>query len=427
MPIPIAAIGGALIGVAFFLQSFVPPLQRETTYALNRIFPNLSPGIADAIDLRTKGIIGENVFLEYFLRQGYTPTIANRFWESSRAKIGAEAVLVLYWRGKVTEGVFLERMSYFGFSKDEAEVFNESRKFYPSPTDLVNWQAKEVFEPDAIKKYGLDNEYELIDKEAFYKAGMDDEQIRNYWRAHWQHPSLNMIYSLLHRGLITQDDVYEYYRLVEIPPYWRDKLTTMSYPPYTRVDTRRMYEMGVLTEEQVLRNYLDLGYDDEKAANMTQFTVAYSTQKDKDLTKSQIEKAYEYGILTESKTIELLQNLGYNEEEALFVLGLKAYAIMQDELDDKVSTIKTRFRRGLITQEQALSELDRLEISPVFRDKTIAEILRVKQTEFQLPTKADIGKFFVSKLIDEDQYKDYMGRLGFQEAEIELYLKSFKL
>lgn len=420
-------IVGALVGVAFYLQSFVPPLQRESTYFLNRILPNLSPGVADAIDLRTKGLIGENTFLEYFLKQGYNSTVAKRFWESSRAKIGTEALLVLYWRGNITKDVYLKRMDYFGFSKEEAEMFDQSRKFYPSPTDLVMWQAKEVFEPDAIKKYGLDDEYDLIEKEAFYKAGMDEQQIRNYWRAHWQHPSLSMVYNLLHRGLITQEDVFEYYRLVEIPPYWRDKLTTMSYPPYTRVDTRRMYEMGVLTEEQVLRNYLDLGYDEEKAANMTQFTVAYSTQANKDLTKSQIEKAYEYGILTQEKTIELLQNLGYSEEEALFVLGLKAYAIMQDELDDKVSTIKTRFRRGLITQEQALSELDKLEISPVFRDKTIAEILRVKQTEFQLPTKADIAKFFVNGLINEEQYRDYMDRLGFQESEIDLYLASFKL
>lgn len=427
MGIPTVDIPTIALSILQFVNAFVPPARREIEFVFNRIHPNQVPTIADCVNLRNKGLIGQGMFDEWLLRQGWSQDKAVKFWEASRSILQPQALVLLKWRGEIDEGEFNGQMALLGFTKETAKMYDKSMQFYPSPTDLVMWQAKEVFEPDAIKKYGLDEEYDLIQKEAFYKAGMDDDQIRNFWRAHWQHPSLTMIYNLLHRGLITQEDVYEYYRLVEIPPYWRDKLTTMSYPPYTRVDTRRMYEMGVLTEEQVLRNYRDLGYDEEKAANMTQFTVAYSTQANKDLTKTQIEKAYEYGILTQEKTIELLQNLGYSEEEALFVLGLKAYAIMQDELDDKVSTIKTRFRRGLITQEQALSELDKLEISPVFRDKTIAEILRVKQTEFQLPTKADIAKFFVNGLINEEQYRDYMDRLGFQESEINLYVASFKL
>jgi len=100
---------------------------------------------------------------------------------------------------------------------------------------------------------------------------------------------------------------------------------------------------------------------------------------------------------------------------------------MEDELDDKVSTIKTQFRRGLISEAEALAGLDKLEISPVFRDKTIAEILRVKQTEFQLPSKADVANWFIAGIIKEDQFISYMDRLGFQESEILLYLESFKL
>ncbi len=427
MPIPIAAIGGLLLSGAFILQGFIPPVQRETTYILNKLLPNALPAVREAIDLRHRGLIGEKAYMEYLRSAGFNEIRANRYWEASHAILSADALLTLLWRQEITKEQYNERMQQLGYKEEEAADFDKARQFYPSPTDLVMWQAKEVFEPDAVKKYGLDNEFELINKEAFYKAGMSDEQIKNYWRAHWQHPSLNMVYELFHRGLLNKQDVYEYYRLVEIPPYWREKLTAVSHPPYTRVDTRRMYEMGVLTEEQVLRNYMDLGYDEEKAANMTEFTVKYSTQKDRDLTRTQIEKAYEYGIITPEVAIDYLKGLGYDDKESLFILSLKSYALMEDELDDKVSTIKTQFRRGLITEAQALSGLDKLEISPVFRDKTIAEILRVKQTEFQLPSKADIANWFIAGIIDEPQFISYMDRLGFQESEILLYLESFKV
>ncbi len=427
MALPTVDVPTAALAVLQFINAFVPPARREIEFGMNRIHPNQVPTVSDAIDLRRKGLLSEAIFNEYLLRQGWNVDKSTKFWEASRTRLPADALVLLNWRGEITDKQFTSQMFILGYTEETANLFKQSLEFYPSPIDLVNWQAKEVFEPDAIEKYGLDNEFELIEKEAFYKAGMSDEQIRNFWRAHWQHPSLQMIYSMLHRGLLTKEDVYEYYRLVEIPPYWREKLTELSYPPYTRVDTRRMYEMGVLTKEQVMRNYLDLGYDEEKATKMTEFTTVYSAQKDKDLTRSQIEKAYEYGIITQESTIELLIKLGYDQEESLFILGIKAYSIMQDELDDKVATIKTRFRRGLITQEIAISELDKLEISPIFRDKTVAEILRVKQTEFQLPNKTDLAKMYQGKIIDKKQFNDYMERIGFQTDEINLYLELFKL
>ncbi len=427
MGIPVIDVATIGMAIMQFTYAFIPPARREIESQFNRIYPNQVPTVADAVDLRRKGHISEAAYAEYLRRQGWNPTFAEQFWLASQTALPGEALVVLKWRGEITESQFASQMEILGYTKETTENFEKSLQFYPSPSDLVLWQAKEVFEEDAVKKYGLDDELDLINREAFYKAGMTDEQIRNYWRAHWQHPSLTMIFELLHRGLLTEQDVYEYYRLVEIPPYWREKLTAISHPPYTRVDTRRMYEMGVLSREEVKRNYLDLGYDEEKAENMTEFTVAYSTQTDRDLTRTQIEKAYEFGIIDEAGMIELLEKLGYDEEESLFILGLKSYAIMQDELDDKVATVKTRFRRGLITQPKALAELDKLEISSTFRDKTIAEILRVKQTEFQLPSKADVANFFVGGLIDENQFVSYMERLGFQPPEINLYLESFKL
>jgi hypothetical protein len=123
----------------------------------------------------------------------------------------------------------------------------------------------------------------------------------------------------------------------------------------------------------------------------------------------------------------MLNDLGYDDFEAGLILTLKLYALAQDELDDKVATIQTMFRRGLIEQAEAIAELDKLEISAVYRDKVVAGILRSKQKEFQLPSKSDLISFYTNEIIDEEQFQNYMNRLGFRDTEITFYVESLKL
>lgn len=426
MPIPIAAVAGVLLTAGFAAQAFVPPIKRHMDYFFNEAWPNRYPPAIDAVDLRRKGYIDGETYVKYMEAEGFDSHLATKIWLSQKVILGAEELLVLHWRGELSEEAYLAEMAKNGYREETAKNFLKTRLFYPSPSDLVSWQAKEVFEPDAIEKYQLDDEFELINKEAFYKAGMNDEQILNYWRAHWQHPSLTMIYELLHRGLLTAEDVYEYYRLVEIPPYWREKLTAVSYLPYTRVDTRRMYAFGVLDREGVKRSYLDQGYDEEKAENLTEFTVLEATNEDKELTRTIIEKGYTTGILSAEEAATQLIEIGYDLAETALILALKEYDIQSSIIDDKVATIKTQYRRGLVSQEQAIEKLDALNLNATYRDKVIAEIQREKTTEYQLPTKADLVRFLDLGLIDLTQFAEYLERLGYRKEDIKLYVESYK-
>jgi len=111
-------------------------------------------------------------------------------------------LIVLRRRKLIPDDQFYDGMRRLGYSQENADKIYDSTMYYPSPTDLVTWQAREVFEPDSIRKYGLDAEFERIRKEPFYKAGLDDEQIRNYWRAHWMHPAWVQVATFLHRRLM---------------------------------------------------------------------------------------------------------------------------------------------------------------------------------------------------------------------------------
>ncbi|GAG49176.1 unnamed protein product, partial [marine sediment metagenome] len=162
-----------------------------------------------------------------------------------------------------------------GLDELDIETLLKVTKFYPAPADLIRWQAREVFEPEMIKRYGLDSEFGAIEKEPFYKAGMTDDQITNYWRAHWEHASWMQVVEMLHRGLMTEEQVYDWFRVVEIPPFWRDLLIQSAYTWPTRVDVRRWWDMRTIDETELRRLYSGMGYRGLNLDNYVLWTKVY--------------------------------------------------------------------------------------------------------------------------------------------------------
>ncbi|MBA7556857.1 hypothetical protein ES705_49580 [subsurface metagenome] len=108
-------------------------------------------------------------------------------------------------------------------------------------------------------------------------------------------------------------------------PYWRDKLIQVAYTPLTRVDVRRMYNLKIIGEEQVLKAYKDIGYNDENARYMTDFTIAYYQQSEKNLTRSNIMDGYKRQYFSFNEATTMLQELGYDDVEAEFYTAKADY------------------------------------------------------------------------------------------------------
>jgi len=262
-----------------------------------------------------------------------------------------------------------------GWHDDRIEALKFFTLFYPAPADLIRWQAREVFEPEMIARYGLDSEFEAIDKEPFYKAGMTDEQILNYWRAHWEHASWMQVVEMLHRGLLTEEQVWDWFRVVEIPPFWRQLLIDTAYTWPTRVDVRRWWDMRTIDETELRRLYSGMGYRGVNLDNYVLWTKVYvaftdlmarwtkgwitiddvrteltalgmpaerveemiqmkvkpeqpaRTTADKDLNKTEIYKGVKKELITWEQGLELLMDLGYDEDEADYILAVNVGAL----------------------------------------------------------------------------------------------------
>lgn len=330
------------------------------------------------------------------------------------------------WRGLITDTQFTTDMGKYGFTEEDVINYEDVNKFYPSPQDLVTWQAREVYEPDAITKYGLDDEFEKLDLEPFYKAGMSEEQIKNFWRAHWQHASWTQVADMLHRKQLDEDEVREWFRLVEIPPYWRDKFIAISYHPVTRVDLRRLYKSGIYDREQVREGYIALGNAPEISEYLTQWTEVEYAPDDKDLTKTELLKKYRIGELEKDSLTVMLLELGYNEDETAWVISLEDYNLRSKAVEDEAALIVSEVVSGTKTYAEAEEELTKLNLPIKAKTMYLNRIRSEVRKLSKKPEKGDLKTWFTLDIITEEEFKTEMLSILYSSKDIERYIKEVK-
>lgn len=430
MPIPLAAIAGGLAGGAV---SQILPMGWVSNWAdafWNDLVATERLDEPTLVRLNLYGIMPDETYHEQMRKHGYTEARSDLIKLVNSTWMDPVTVIRSGWRESRSDSSIVDNLVDHGWVRTEAEGLLTAARHYPPPAELVRFQAKEVFEPAMVSKYGLTAELEGLDREAFYKAGMDDEQIENYWKAHWQHPAFTQVTEMLHRGQITADDVYSWFRLMEVPPYWRDKMTAISFNPYTRVDVRRMNKIGLIDEDGLDRAYMDLGYDEEKAAGMRDFTLAYNQQvgedPDRDLTRSMLEKGYRLGVLSPSEFDDYLESLGYSEPNVAFIHMIVDQDISLDRAADWISILRNKVGAGLMTIAQAGIKLSALGFSDdaVRHYEVIFE--NYVQEPSKPPAKGDIKAWVKAAIVGDEEAVQNLRVLGYGDRAIYLFMQDWK-
>ena len=252
---------------------------------------------------------------ELLARSGYSEEAIDLLFIASYRPYEEFQIQQLWLRKEINDAKMYERMRELGYTDTRIGELVKLWTIIPQVQDILTMVAHEAFEPDAVRQMGLEDEFPAEQAEWLTKQGLSPFWQLKYWAAHWDQPSIQMGFEMLHRGVIDRDTLDMLFRTVELPPYWREKLVQIAYQPYTRVDVRRMYDMGVLGDAELKTAYTDIGYDSEHANKMVEFTKRYVEDADRDLTKSEILKGYRNALLTAADTRNLLQDIRYTEAQ----------------------------------------------------------------------------------------------------------------
>ena len=283
-------------------------------------------------------------------------------------------------RGFLTEAQKNDIFSRYGFSDDYRTAIEKTEEFYPQPQDFIRFAVRDTFNDAVVSEYGYDNDFPSAILEKTAQAGISEEWMKHFWRAHWEMPSVQMGYEMLHRDIITTEQLTLLLRISDVAPTWIPRLIEMSYSPYTRVDTRRLFVDGVITREEVKRNYKDIGYDEEHAEKLTEWTcksiTAEKKEKTRDLTESKIMQAYTYGEKSADETKELLTGLNYDEEETALIIALADYQMTFDELDQEWKVLKAEYLAGIVSDSTAGERMAELKLPQRQQEKWLRQLKR---------------------------------------------------
>lgn len=364
---------------------------------------------------------------EIMARLGLTEEDIDLIFLSMYRLYPEEQIRALYLRGVLDENKMYERMRELGYTDTRIKEIVQGWPIIPGVQDLFYLVGKEAFEPESIEQLGLAAEFPEDQVQWLEKQGLSREWGLKYWYAHWDQPSLQMGFEMLHRGVIDEELLDVLFKTVEMPPFWRDKLTKIAYSPYSRVDARRMHKVGVLKDADLMRVYKDIGYDDEHAQNMADFTVKYNTTVDKKLTKSNILTGYTRKAITAIDTKGFLIDIGYTNDQALYFIGLEDYKDAQKEQDEFIDDIEDRYKNRLYTKAQTITKLDALGI-PASQRNLLMDRWSIKLVkDRKVPARADLAKFLRNGIINEDEYKLEMDRLGYGVTYTNWYYQLAKI
>jgi hypothetical protein len=341
---------------------------------------------------------------------------------SSRQLLTVGEYISAWLRGTIDDDYLDRQFAAMGISDRDRQILKELAFFIPPPSDLIRMAVREVFSPEVAEKFGQFQDFPEVFKEWAARQGISEFWARAYWAAHWDLPSITQGFEMFHREVISREELELLLRAQDVMPFWRDKLLQISYNPVTRVDILRMYQLGVIDRDEVERRFRHLGYSPEDARILAEYTIRLAAQREKDLSRQDMEELLAAGILTEEQARQFLLRAGYTEEIANLVLERTKLKIAQREMEDEIEAIKTRYLNGEISLQEVAVELQRLGATGLQVDKVMADLERARRKMRRALSPAQVERAFKRGLLAPDEARQRLRALGYADRDVDILM-----
>jgi len=400
----------------------------------------LDPGVI--LTAYQKGKITLNTVTDELGLDGFADERIRVMLLALEEQLNPDEIRMLYLKGEISGEFKNALLTRHGYNSADIERLTNLYWMIPPVQDLITMAVREVFTPAVASQYGLYEDYpEDFDRWA-KKQGLTTEWSKNYWAAHWQLPSALQGFQMFHRGIIDDSDMELLLKSLDYMPFWRERMIQLSFNPLTRVDVRRMHDLGILSLDDVEKSYLALGYSPENAKHMTEFTRRYNAgaeetdSKDiRELSKSVIEKAYLQGLFDKDEAKVRLGRLDYSSEDSDIILDMLDLNQQLDYTPDYTSSIMNKYTSLAIKAytKRAMSHDDAIiALQDSGHGAVEAEaLLHIADLEYDLAFKADViqevKSLYVERTIDEVTLRSMLENIGFKPTEIELILEELNV
>ncbi len=360
-------------------------------------------------------------------KHGFNDTQIDNIILSYYRLLPEDIIKVNFLRKNIDEDLMYERMRELGYTDVRTAEMVQTWEVIPGPQDLFMMVAKEAFEPETYKMLGLDVEFPTDQSEHLEAQGISEYWQKKYWIAHWDQPSVGQGFEMFQRGHLTFDQLQILFKTLEIPQFWRDRLTKIAYNPLTRVDVRRMHDMGVVGPERLAKAYTDLGLSPDDALDMANFTVEFNLKNDKDLTKGSILTMFKDDLISRSDATDLLLEMGYKQDPIDLYLIQAEFDRAKAIQDINFDNLKDRFLLGINSETTTRGALNTMGIKGEKVNALISTWNLDKYKYQSLPSRTDLEAFVANGIITEGTWRNIMSRHGFSALHMDWYWNELQI
>lgn len=412
-----------------FAKSMSPPVARASLYGWNALLPNQLPTSEELFRAYNKGELTPGDVRRHMKNLGFSEDWTRVLMRASLSVLNPLDYVVLYRRGKITRDQFNKGLQAAGFDYAETENLLAVTEYFPSTQDLISFAVRDVYTPETVEEYKLMEDIPSKFLEEAKKAGLPEEQAKNYWASHWGLPSPSQVFQFLQRRVKKPDgkvfsieDVRTYLKIADYSPQWRDMLAAISYRPITRTDARRMYSFGVLNREELKNVFKDEGYNDNDAEKLTQFTIVHDDPDTTGMTRGNLIGAYVEGAITFDDLKRLMPEIGIIGDALDYWLDIAQFEKTQSEVKKIITRYTNAYLTGSADIDEIRNRLNQSDLPSNFVEKILSDMLYDKLSQRKVPPVDTLIRWLENNVLTDVEFKGRMRLLNYSDEDIVFYL-----
>jgi len=245
------------------------PLERR----MNSIYQPQIPDVGTLSALRARGMLEEGAYNSWMSEHGFPSWAADLTAYAKTRMPGLNDLLSLLRRGWISGRTFGTWLRRGGMDPNVVGSLQNLRYQLPGYQDLIGIYMREGHLPQKWVEIPQDF-ITFMDKQ-----GYDFKWALRLWGKHWVLPGVNLLYDMLHKGIIDAATMTQMLRYHDFEPVWRQRLIDNAYNMVPRVDLRRAYRYGSLGAGELTQRYKWLGYKPVDAALMSGIAQRWSLDR----------------------------------------------------------------------------------------------------------------------------------------------------
>jgi hypothetical protein len=424
-----AAILGVISGTAqgAIMGSFLGPMTSGWTRLANKRWRPQRPDLVTLQALWRRRQIDPAAYYQFVGEIGWPVELATAIESITAPRPDIMTLAMDTFRRGVDLGTLRDELKKRGYLDPDIDSILNVLKPIPGAGDLIRMAVRDAWNEGVAARYGYDEDYPAEFAEWMKKQGFDEGWSRRWWRSHWELPGPTMAMEMLHRTSMTRDDYATLLKIADYPAKFRQWMTEIAYSPYTRVDIRRMYSVGVLKSyDELVRAYKDIGYDDDKAKKLSDFTVLEYGETEREATKTEVLNAYGIGRLSLQETRVYLADMGYPGWVVDTYITRVDLGRTVGIAKSQIGHAQTMYVNGQMSKTDVYTALGKIPLASAEIERYLEEWEISRTAKIARPSRADLLRFFLQNEMQEAEFRQELKGFRLSDRYIDWYVADAK-